>query len=328
MQAAAPGLSALKKAFDDLGISTDNAALKALMLQAAIVEKNPELIAGIDGLTASFAALANMGLLNADTFKAMQATGTDMYERLKQKAIESGASQEEAQRIALLSMQQYLHAAMEAAEKLGIPIDENTQALIDQSQQMGIWSDEGQVSIDEIFKGMKELISAIKELIDLQIPDKKFKVSAQYENVPPPNGTEGPYDDPTPPPGVRRGGLVTAHGIRAFAGGGIVDALRSHLANVKAFALGGLAGGWPFTPPNSQDTVPAWVAPGELIMNVAQQGRVAETLVRGNAAADGNADVVRGLTTMHGVLQRIDQRLDDQPRLFARILREEMQVAS
>lgn len=166
LKAAGPGLDALSKAYANLGLPIEDAGLKALLLQHRIATANPTLVAGVDALASSFIALANMGMLNEKVFGEMQVAGSRMYERLREEAIAQGATSEEASRHALLLMQNYLHQAEQQARELGIPLDENTQRMIDQSKEMGIWRETGKSANQLLLDGIKDLTSAIQEMID------------------------------------------------------------------------------------------------------------------------------------------------------------------
>ncbi len=220
LKAAGPGLSTLEKAFTDLGISTDNAALKALLLQNTILQKNPTLIAGVSALAAGFAALSNMGVLNVDTFSAMQRAGMDMYTRIQGEVAKVGGSSRDA----LLPMQDYLHAAEAAAKAANIPLDQMTLNMIKDSKEAGIWQEAKKSAIDLQTEAMTTLIAKIDTLINrlLGIPDVTTTVTTNhvdtYTGTPPglwsPNplipgfatGTYGQYLD------FGAGTPVTLHG--------------------------------------------------------------------------------------------------------------------
>ncbi|CAB4190603.1 Phage tail tape measure protein [uncultured Caudovirales phage] len=161
MAKAGPALSQLNSAFDALGISTDNEALKVLMLQSTIMEKNPSLIAAVGALGESFTALSALGELNTTTFNAMSATGLSMFSQLQAAAFAAGGGQRDA----LIPMQGYLHDAEKAAKDLGIPLDANTQMLIDQSKELGIWKDKGKTSTDIMVDAMNTLVKSVSDLI-------------------------------------------------------------------------------------------------------------------------------------------------------------------
>lgn len=162
LQAAGPALTQLITAYENLGISTDNAALKALMMQASLLKNNPELLAGIDGLAQSMLAMGNMGVLNEETFAQMQQAGQRMWERLSAEVEKNGGSTRDA----LIPMQAYLQEAAEQAKRLGLPLDENTQKLIDQSKELGIWKDKGKDPMETMIGLMGEMRDAVLDMIN------------------------------------------------------------------------------------------------------------------------------------------------------------------
>lgn len=158
--AAGPGLLQLRQAYLDLGLSAEDAGLQALFVASAIQDKNPQLLAAVGGLTQAFVALDNIGMLNADTFAAMQRQGLQMYTRLQAAAAETGG----ATRDALLPMQGYLREAAKQADLLQVPLDDNLQMLIDQSKELGIWKDEGKNATDTLKDAVDDLGTTFKEV--------------------------------------------------------------------------------------------------------------------------------------------------------------------
>lgn len=152
-----PALETLRQAYKDLGLPIDDAALSALLLQDTIASGNPALMSGVSGLTQSFIALSNMGLLNAETFAAMQRSGAQMYTRLQAAAAAAGQTGEAGTRAALAPMQTYLHEAEKAAKELGIPLDDNTAELIRQSKELGIWKDAGKTAAEQQIDSLNTL---------------------------------------------------------------------------------------------------------------------------------------------------------------------------
>jgi hypothetical protein len=203
LQKIQPSLNTLRKAYADLGINIDNAALSALMLQSNMLEGAPELMAGVQGLVQTMVALDNINGLNAETFAAMQETGMQMYTRLQAAAAAAGGTTKDA----LMPMQGFLQEAAHQAELLGVPLDENTQMLIDQSKELGIWKDKGKKGFDLVTDAVIEMKDAVLELIDVikGIPKKvNTTVSVDYEEGTRPSGEApgqyGPPPMPTPTP--------------------------------------------------------------------------------------------------------------------------------
>jgi len=156
-----PGIQAVIKAHKDLGLSILDPAMAALALQSNLLASHPEILAGIDGIAQGMLALSNMGLLNEETFASMQRTALDMYTRIQGEVAKAGGSTRDA----LLPMQRYLQEAAAAAKELGIPLDENTQMMIDQSRALGIWKDKAVDPMLEVRDAALEIRDAIRELI-------------------------------------------------------------------------------------------------------------------------------------------------------------------
>jgi tetrahydromethanopterin S-methyltransferase subunit B len=172
-------LDSLKKSYADLGLNVNDVGLNALFMQATILKGNPALVAGIDALASQFKAMDDLGLLNVQTFGQMQATGEAMYTRLQSAAEAAGGSTKDA----LLPMQQWLHQAATEATKLGVPLDDATQLLIDQSKELGIWKEQG---IDPMIDGMNKLIDAVKELVN-QLTNSLSPAITNLPSVPGPS---------------------------------------------------------------------------------------------------------------------------------------------
>ncbi len=268
LKAIHPALASLQHAYEDLGISTDDAALAALMMRDKIATAAPALSAGISGLSGEMIALNNMGLLNASTFGAMERTGQSLYDQLIAKTKELGGTDADA----LGQMQKYLHEAMKAAEDLHVPLDANTQALIDQSKAAGIWQD-ALTPDDKMISAFGSLQKAVEHLTNALrgIPDEiDTTVTTHYQT----DGSPMPrtYDGGTPMDGsapglpgtesltAARGGWVTQTRMQPlpFMDGGIVPAYMS-------------LGGWTRFKPQGTDTVAAMLTPGELVIPTGEQ---------------------------------------------------------
>jgi hypothetical protein len=92
----------------------------------------------------------------------MQAAGQRMFERLSAEVEKNGGSARDA----LLPMQAYLREAAEQARRLGIPLDENTQRLIDQSKELGIWQEKSEDPAKTMIGLMEGIRDAVLELGD------------------------------------------------------------------------------------------------------------------------------------------------------------------
>jgi hypothetical protein len=198
IDAIGPQLDQLILAYKVLGIESDSAALKQLMHMRELINANPELVAGVQALNELTLALSNLGGLTAESLADLEAQGLSMYERM----ITAGFTETET----LAAMAPWLRTVYEAHIKLGIPIDANTQALIDQAKKLGLLDENDPTKI--LKKGFEDLIQAVKDLTSalLGIPttiDTKVNVHTSYSSSGTPPGNPG---DPDPNP------LPQAHG--------------------------------------------------------------------------------------------------------------------
>lgn len=158
-----PSLETIRKNYETLGLSIEDAGLKALVTQGAIAQSNPALVQGISALSAQMTALENLGGITPDAFAAMQRTAARFFADLTEAAAEAGGTATDA----LLPMQQFLHDAARAARELGVPLDAATATMIENSKAAGIWREEQQSLNDVMITGF----SAIIEALGGQIPE-------------------------------------------------------------------------------------------------------------------------------------------------------------
>jgi len=290
--AVAPSVNVLSDAYKALGIESDNALLKSLMIQSSVIESSPELVAAIDGQADALQGMAQMGLLNADTFAAMQRTGLELYTRLQGEtanaAIEAGDLGDQT-RNALVPMQGFLHEASVQAKLLGIPLDENTQRLIDQSEALGIWKDAGATAQDKLIEGM----SAIVEKLDLLLT-RLGAVSDSLTNLPDAHAT------------------VTVDHIDRYYN------QKYDGEETEYKASGGMI-------PRGTDTVPTMLTPGEGIVNTRGMSQLgAEGLNALNRGAGiGNDDAL--LREIRDMRLADEQRAQFDRENLALLLRDEIQ---
>lgn len=156
-----PSLVSMGDSYKAMGINVEDVGLKHLILQSTVAKGNPELIAATSGLGNSMQGLAQLGMLNVDTFAAMQRTGSAMYARLQGEVGNLGGDSRDA----LLPMQGYLQEAAAQAALLGLPLDANTRLLIAQSKELGIWKDKGKSSQDVLIDGMRTMVDKVDQLL-------------------------------------------------------------------------------------------------------------------------------------------------------------------
>tara|TARA_R110000824_G_scaffold129174_3_gene290366 strand:- start:103 stop:3444 length:3342 start_codon:yes stop_codon:yes gene_type:complete len=171
VKAHGPALDAIIEAQKELGIETDNVALKELQSFQDRIKNNGTLVAGVEALDATMLALSRTGSLNAETLGAMERQGSRMYDKL----IAKGFTQEQA----VLMMGPALKTIMEAHQKLGIPVDENTQRLIDQAKEAGLLEDEQKTGWAAITTAVGLLVDKMDTLIT-----RLFEVKAEADKIP------------------------------------------------------------------------------------------------------------------------------------------------
>ena len=236
LAAAQPGISALRHSYEDLGMSIEDPFLKMLAIQSSIMENNPTLIQGASGLAGALAGMTNLNMLNADTFAAMGRVAADTYTRIQNEVAKVGGSTRDA----LLPMQDYLHAAAKAAKALNLPLDEHTQMMIQQSEDLGIWKDEGPTAAEAMQAATEKLTTAIENLTkmlggiptELPNPFERWRIPVSKDDV---------------------DGLLNR------------DGYRSPNDDRVGFDRGGQAG-LDYRPPSSRDVIPALLRRGERVL--------------------------------------------------------------
>jgi hypothetical protein len=282
-----PTLATLADAYHDLGLSTDDVALHTLMLRDQIMTAAPQLVGAVSGLTGEMNALNTMGLLNVDTLGALERTGAQTYDRLVAKVHELGGTDTDA----LGQMQGFLHAAEDAAKKLGIPLDDNTQKLVDQSVKAGIWQD-AITPQDKLLKGMQDLIDHVQTLIDHLngIPQGVHTtVTTDYIDRHTTVDVAAAAADVTG--WGNGGGYVTPAGIQYLASGNVVRPLAWN--------------------PRGSDTVLAGLTPGEGVLNRSAMRRVGANglkALNNGGSLGGDTTVINNYITVEGSV-RSDREL-------------------
>jgi hypothetical protein len=167
VDAMGPTLDQLVEAHKVLG-TTASPAIQELLRFREVAGANKELVESAGALNEVMLALSNIGGLNVDTMADLQAQGQSTFEQLK------AAGFSEAQ--SLQQMKGFLEQVRNAHDELGLPIDENTQKLIEQATAQGILK-EKELSTNQI---MMEGLSAIIKALGGDIPDafKKMEKSA------------------------------------------------------------------------------------------------------------------------------------------------------
>lgn len=280
LTAVGPQFASIKTAMDNLGVSSNNAFFNMLALQSQVIANNPALIEGIAGLGDALVGMANLGMLNAETFAAMQRTGAELYRTLQSEVAKVGGATKDA----LLPMQDFLHRAAQAAEELGIPLDETIALLIEQSKELGIWKDKAKDANTQMLEGLDKIVEKLDELISRLTGIPKIvttKIVTEYEDNGPTKGTNT---------GEARDGSGSGNGLveTPDGNGGLGDIRTVGLVQAPPgssgmgdwvdharFANGGAVEPAPVF---GTDSVSALLTPGEVVLNAAQQRNLADQL--------------------------------------------------
>ena len=158
LNATAPAIDAIDKAQTELGVTSDNLAIQELTNFRNRIKENGNLVAAVEALDETMLALSRTGSLNAETLAAMERQGISMYDKL----IEKGFSQEQT----LMLMGPALRTIMEAHEKLGIPISDNTKKIIEQAREAGALESQQKSGWKAITDAVGKLIGKMDTLID------------------------------------------------------------------------------------------------------------------------------------------------------------------
>jgi len=258
IDAIGPSLDALIVAQEGYGITSENAAVQQLVRYRELADANRPLIDAAGALNETMLALSSIGALNADTLAAMEDQGMRTYNRL----IDAGFTENES----LAQMGDWLGTVKESHERLGIPIDENTQKLIDQATQQGILKDKALDTNSILIDGLAAIIKAVggdlpaawtksadvaKEQSERAAREAQTAFDGIEVTIPVNYETREGYQPGNAgggsPDGAAGGGYVTSRGIRYLSGGGV-------LMPVNWRARG-------------SDTVPAMLTPGEGVLS-------------------------------------------------------------
>ena len=180
---ASPAISAINTSFENLGISSDNVAFNHLARWNDLILQNQDLVNSVDAFDDVLVGLSLTGGLTGDSLMAMGEIGIDQFNRL----IEAGFTENEA----LLVMGPNIFAMVDAYNELGIPIDANTQRLLDMAIANGQVRPEDQVSgwdlvvaaIDRLATKLGNLVTDITNVPNVDV-DVNYDDPGLTPNVP------------------------------------------------------------------------------------------------------------------------------------------------
>lgn len=167
LKAISPQIATIAKAFKDLNIPILDAGLKGLILENEILygtaDKPSSLGTAIGGNQQGTAAAMNFGpgVETAAAFEAQQGTTASLYAQTQAATAAAGGTTINA----LLPFQQTLHTLDDWAKAHKIELDANTQQMIDQSRELGIWTDEQKTDGELSRQSTAQLIASNNRLI-------------------------------------------------------------------------------------------------------------------------------------------------------------------
>jgi len=152
MSALAPVIDHLRDAQEAMGLKASGAFKKLEHFQT-LVEGHKKLVDSVSGLNQELEALANIGELDAKTFRDMEKQGNQTFNRL----IKAGFSQGEA----LKMMAPYYQNLLNLSQQYGIKLDANTQKHIDQAKAAGLVKDASLSMENIMMTGLGEIIKLL-----------------------------------------------------------------------------------------------------------------------------------------------------------------------
>jgi TP901 family phage tail tape measure protein len=215
IRAAGPALDSVIKAQEKLGITTENEALKGLLAFRQKVAQNEELVGAAEALNDTLLAVSHTTGLNADSLRAMGDLGMSTFNRL----IGAGFSQNEALRF----MGDFLDNIKKGHIDLNIPIDENTQKLLDMAEAEGIVKTKSKDAKDVFLEGTDKMVKAIDRLVETLggVPSAIDNIGKAIDRVPKEVRVDWEFNIPDMPsvtvePRSFAGG---SHGLQNFGSG-------------------------------------------------------------------------------------------------------------
>jgi hypothetical protein len=209
-----PGLDQLIMLQEKYGQTSQNAALNDLVAFRGRVEANQALVAGAGALGEAMLALSSIGGLNQETFAALEQQGLATFTRLTDAKFTDNE--------ALMQMKGWLEATKEAHEKLGYPIDANTEALIRQAEESGILKKTQEQMNQENTDALKETTAAlyaVAQALGADIPAAADKTKKAIDSIPNQKIIKVDYEESGLPGGGDGAASATTEGFAKGTGG-------------------------------------------------------------------------------------------------------------
>lgn len=261
LEVLAPTIDTVRTKLREAGLE-GSAAFNDLARLAGIAggDISGPILDGINHWGQALEAAHNSGLLTQSTFAGIAAE----IMAGRQALIDQGHSSEDVNRL----MQHDLQTLWQLRKDYNYTVDESTGKVLDEAEAASLVGDQFRSAIDRAAIAMERAADTIERAFGraggaaeafgskVDHATRKRTVTIDYDadeppSIPSPSGGTAPA--------ASTGALVTSSGLQFLA-------------------RGGFAGSRHFFTPRGTDTQPAMLTPGELVINEAQQGRIADAL--------------------------------------------------
>jgi TP901 family phage tail tape measure protein len=173
-----PGLDAIIAAQEKLGLTSENAAIKDLVIFRDKVKQNEALVAAAESLDSTLLAVSYTTGLTGESLASMGALGVSTFDKL----IAANFTETEALRM----MAPFLQDLIDGHMDLGIPIEDNVGRLVNMASQFGILGKDSKSFEEKFTEGISTLTDAINELIRAmgKVPGTVDNIGAAINRVP------------------------------------------------------------------------------------------------------------------------------------------------
>jgi TP901 family phage tail tape measure protein len=175
------GLDSLNQLAANFHLDTSQIpAFQDLLGLRDFMKQQPEVIAAVDGLNKVLTGLANISMLDQDTFEALEGQAEALFKQMT----DGGLSSQQA----LLAMQPALQTIWELQHNNHMEVDETTQALLDQAEAAGIVGSSHQSAMDRIAEATERLVEIFETVFADKLPkavqDGVDQATDQLDRIP------------------------------------------------------------------------------------------------------------------------------------------------
>jgi predicted transcriptional regulator len=152
-----PAWSRLLQLQKDLGIETQNAALKSQLQLERAKELNPTIFEGAAAVNQATVAYHNMGEINQETFEDLEDQMQEYFTRLQSTGI--------TQRQVLEQNIPFLLTAIDLERRKKVTLDDTTKEYIRQAQEMGLLKEGARSNTEVMAQGFQGIMIALEAVI-------------------------------------------------------------------------------------------------------------------------------------------------------------------